>query len=778
MPTSRRVSLLALVAILAVSAAYAQKPSARPQEVFAPYWTSESGWDTELQLKNNLSSGSLTVTPVLRLASGEEIPLDPVTILSNMSTSVWVNEGLLKHSPSLLSQPGSYGSVVFRFTSFSAMNLYATVVPSIPGEPIAFPVRARPAPKGEAWVQSSRSGSLEGIWWQPRSGLKDVLAISNSSQGKINGTLSLFDAGGKHWSEPLSFAPYQTQRMSISDLLLKAGLSGSYGGIELNVPASARALAGVHFMYDEASQFSASLEMFSRDPNATIRERTGADATQWTLRAPMLALSAPDPVLGLPAGIALQPNILVRNTTANKISANIILSWRGDSTKGQVKLPGLDLAPFATQQLQIGAMQGQLGIPNDAHWALATLTATASPDDLVAIASSRDNSGRYHVDTEFSGTVTRHFVGGEWRYDSGHNQIVSVTNSGQKPADALLTVHYDGGEKTYEMQQRIQPGDEIVVNFADLIHNRVSDRKGNVLPADLAYGTYDVKDLSSGHGSLSVGALVLDKTWGYRAAVPSPDCCGFGSPLIDPSAVDLSVGGFETVGVDALDQCTNEQESIFTNITSWWSGNTAIAQVAKGQVTGVTAGTTTANGSGEIIECSGNTEYFQDVAPSAPVTVQVPNSLSVLSVTVLPDGPGPPDGCPASLNYGIKIDIKYQVLDQNGAAIQSAGMTPYENGTFFTGGGYSGNIGPVPGYPTSSLTTAADGTFHDVPLGICQAYPIGSAGLTSLQHITIIMPDGSAPGVRTQTFTVTAPGSQSFGHGSISNSIGDISATR
>jgi len=63
------------------------------------------------------------VTPVLRLASGEEIPLDRVTIAPNVSASVWVNEGLLKHAPSVLSQPGSYGSVVFRFISLSAMNL-------------------------------------------------------------------------------------------------------------------------------------------------------------------------------------------------------------------------------------------------------------------------------------------------------------------------------------------------------------------------------------------------------------------------------------------------------------------------------------------------------------------------------------------------------------------------------------------------------------------------------------------------------------------------------
>lgn len=265
------------MAAYAASTAYAEKPVRKPQESFAPYWTSEPGWDTELQLKNNLASGLLTVTPVLRLASGEEIPLDAVTIPSNVSISVWVNEALLKHSPAVLSLPGSYGSVAFRFTSFNAMNLYATAVPTMQGEPIAFPIRARPDPQAKTRADGSRPGSLEGIWWQPRPGLKDVLIISNSSPKKINGILSLFDAGGKRWSASLPFAPHQTQRIAVGDLLQKAGLNGSYGGIKLDVPASAPALNGAHFMYDEVSKFSASLEMFSRDPNATIHERTGTD---------------------------------------------------------------------------------------------------------------------------------------------------------------------------------------------------------------------------------------------------------------------------------------------------------------------------------------------------------------------------------------------------------------------------------------------------------------------------------------------------------------------
>jgi hypothetical protein len=122
-------------------------------------------------------------------------------------------------------------------------------------------------------------------------------------------------------------------------------------------------------------------------------------------------------------------------------------------------------------------------------------------------------------------------------------------------------------------------------------------------------------------------------------------------------------------------------------------------------------------------------------------------------------------------NYGIKIDIKYQVLDAAGAAIQDANMTPHETGTFFTGGNFDLDIGPVAGYPTSSKNTATDGTFHDVPFGACSPLPISDPGLTATQNITIIMSNGTSYPVRSQNWTVTAAGTINFGHGEIKNAI-------
>jgi hypothetical protein len=163
--------------------------------------------------------------------------------------------------------------------------------------------------------------------------------------------------------------------------------------------------------------------------------------------------------------------------------------------------------------------------------------------------------------------------------------------------------------------------------------------------------------------------------------------------------------------------------------------------------------------------------------------VQVPTSLQVLNVNVLPDGSGPPNGCPGSANYGIRVDIKYLVLDQNSPprAILSANMTPHEMVTLFDGETSDNDIGPVPGYPTSSHNTAPDGTFHDVPFGLCSNFPI--AGKNATQRIRMIW-NGISHEVRFQQFTVQAPGSASFGHGTITNFVfspgfgQDISASR
>jgi hypothetical protein len=55
------------------------QPASADQEQFISYWTTETGWRSKLELRNNTAS-DLTVTPALRTANGVETALGPVTI--------------------------------------------------------------------------------------------------------------------------------------------------------------------------------------------------------------------------------------------------------------------------------------------------------------------------------------------------------------------------------------------------------------------------------------------------------------------------------------------------------------------------------------------------------------------------------------------------------------------------------------------------------------------------------------------------------------------------
>jgi hypothetical protein len=148
---------------------------------------------------------------------------------------------------------------------------------------------------------------------------------------------------------------------------------------------------------------------------------------------------------------------------------------------------------------------------------------------------------------------------------------------------------------------------------------------------------------------------------------------------------------------------------------------------------------------------------------------QIPTSLKVLSVTVLPTGTTGNSGCAPGADYGIKVDITYQVLDQAGSAISKSGMKPLEV-VQFAGGSPAGPnpIGPT-GNSNSSATTANNGTFHDVPFGLCSP-----SAITNATQLQIIYIDSVQQKVRQNAVTYN---SSSSGHGSMSNG-GDLDTSR
>lgn len=198
--------------------------------------------------------------------------------------------------------------------------------------------------------------------------------------------------------------------------------------------------------------------------------------------------------------------------------------------------------------------------------------------------------------------------------------------------------------------------------------------------------------------------------------------------------------------------------------------NIAVSNISVSSSTQITATFTPANAA----SAGGNQTVTVTVngltSSSQTFFVQIPTSLSVISIPVITDGS--PGGCTAATDFGISIDVKYQVLDQESPpqAIQSTNMTPFEDDTFPGNIQRSNNTCPS-SVPDCTVNTASDGSYHDAPVGACNS--VALSNYTETQIISILV--GSAKyQVRNHSLTINS--SQS-GHGTISDGI-DINVTR
>jgi hypothetical protein len=559
-------------------------------EQIAPYWTAESGWHTELQLRNNLAAESLVVMPSLRTADGTETTLNPVTLLPGEVQSVNLNEALAAVNSSLAGQANAYGSIVMRYNSKASRNLYASVMVHDTGYPIMYHIDAMIQAPGYV------TGSREGIWWLPTKSTRDYLVLTNQSDHPLQGTLWLYDAAGRSWNQPLKLGTKQMQRLSVRQLVTSAGFWGQYGGIKVEMPQGAGSLDTVHIVYDELAGFSATLKMFDYDPRTKLEARDYAGKGRWTTRAPMLALTNPDPILALPAKTVLQPMLLIRNTTAKSVKVDLSLHWRNASADGRGTLPELTLAPFEIRKVDIQEVQNKGTIPLDAYWAQVTMMTDTLPDEVMAVAASYDATLRYGAQTPFSDQLIAHLEGGQWQVDANHTSLIAAGNGGDKPAKAALTFFYDQGRKQYRLEHTIAADDQWWVDIGQLIRSQIPDKNGSTLPAGLTSGAYQLREISEPQQDLLYeGKVITDKTFGH-ATYGCMVCCGYGGdaglPFLveDPTGVDVANTNY--VDVYGTNACTGNPDPLDSYFPAWSSLDTSILTASSYSVTGVALGST------------------------------------------------------------------------------------------------------------------------------------------------------------------------------------------
>jgi hypothetical protein len=639
-----------------------------------------------LQLRNNLQKSALTVDVALRLTDGTEVLLPSVTVPANDVKLVDLRQELTTASPQLIGSAGAFGSLVFRYTSLSTSNLYASAMIHLDGQPIEYHVDAFHV------GGSAGPGDYDGTWWAPQATVNQFLVLGNYAKQQASASITLFsDTGARASTTNFPLGPGQTERVDLQAAIKQAGLTGTYGGLSIHC-SNAVAIFPFQFIYDETSGFSSLMKLHRHYP--------GDKPSQVTLRAAMVALSNPDPALKFPAGTSLTARVFVRNTTNQKLPVNVVANWRSPAGSGLAVLSKPVLQPQQTTLLDLSAMQSSSILPPDADWAGVSLQFYGREGDVAAISSSYDKSWKYGLQSPFTTQLAGLWMGGMWHADNLQNSLITTGNGGTAPTLALLKINFASGSY-YIRSKLLAPGEQLWVDVGDLKQRQVPDAKGNVIPLAANSGTYEIQDLRDPQvGSLFEAKLTVDKTFGH-AAYGCALCCGDDYAWLDPDPFYTGVGSGGQDDLWGLNKCYGTESDLTGISYGWTSSNTAVATMGpnKGWVNGISAGKSTITGyfNARLEDGTGRCT-FQPVGGSGGGTVQQLGSFSISVIST------PVTGETNSVVSGQSAQVTVKALDLAGIV-----MTPYRGTVHFSS---TDSHATLPSDYTFTATDAGVHTFN------------------------------------------------------------------
>ena len=414
---------------------------------------------------------------------------------------------------------------------------------------------------------------------------------------------------------------------------------------------------------------------------------------------------------------------------------------------------------------------------DDVQDAGVDITYSGAPGAIIAKLTSFDAASNLTFDTPIKdpqGGMYRSSGSHPWRLDGTFDTVVALKNVLPRAVNAMVVLRFRDGQYTLP-RIALDPFQTVSINLREIIAAKKKDLDGNA-PPNAKIGK--VLWFQEEPDSLIGRAEIYDVQTGIAGSFSCFYPCSCSRPTFSPSASDtwlipssftIPYLGTRPIATDQRRyDCNGINVGTFdiTSSTIFSSGNSGILRFTSNTVQAVGVGSTTFQGQApRDTEQPPNCPVQSQANPGGNGIVQVPGSLRVVSATSI--------GCSGNLNYGIQVDIKYQVLDQESSPqpIAASGMTPWEQGTYLSGGSFGPTqLGPA---------TAADGTFHDSPVGYCQFFPYTGTGLAGQQQITIRW-NGGAYVVRNNNWTETIPsGSAGYGHGTISNGIGnDVNVKR
>jgi hypothetical protein len=729
-----------------------QLPAAQ-HALAASYYSVGDGLGATLTL-NNKGSAALAAQLTLFGLGGESLDLPPVTVEGGSHRVVDLREHAAAGSPF---EQGSLHVVYYG----RALEM---------GAQVKLVDAARGLIFDEQLVEPAAmfaSPQLETVWWIPSRKSDVRLVLSNTSDSGL-AVSAVVDGVTPKLKEAssLTLAPHETRVLRVpQDLTDKRGAAlAEAGGVSLRHSGAAGALLARALIQEPQTGYSAVAE-FTDPQTAKSSELHGAG-----LR------------LGEAGGERLEPVVVARNTRNTETVLGGRLSYAlADGSMGHVDLPETRLAAGEARVVHVAGGPGLQ--PQAVASAGLEFEYSGGPGAVVMSALSRSRSGRqvFRVPLIDPVALPSSTGGYPWYIEGSSSTVVYVKNVTDQPRQFRPFILYDGGTYMPDLKT-VEPGQTVTLDVRALRDGQVPDANGQTIPRAATRGQVQWSMTGRENHVLIGRAEQADAARGLSSSYACANCCP--NEFFDGWVTPGDIVGYEddTSQFTAMQRDTNCYGQLYpprmADVAYYESTDPAVASCtyngfATAQLPGFTSIVATWTADAWWYWGGGYCEYtpVEVLAEAFCEVLQNPASLSVISVTKLPDSTDPSvHGCVNTSDTGIKVGVKFQVKDRRGEDIQRSDMIPQEKVTDTSFNG-TDQGDPVPNWsdigPSRITGTArftdAQGQFLDAAYGFCWHSPFDTYKFK--QQISILI--GSRRfNVRTNNVTVTGT---SVGHGTISN---------
>src|SRR5262245_8290080 len=627
--------------------------------VHIPYFIESDDMTSILTLNNNMNDMA-TATVTLFNMKGQSLTLPPIELAPQLPARF--DLGQLAKNPDF-----SSGNVQISFNGLS-MGITSQVSVISAAHRVAFE-------SVEDEAMDFSSSRLDAILCLPNAETHGRIALTNTTAAPIAVTAAAHNGDQNH-QRRITLDPHETELVEANEFLESGGDGPPRATVlTLQHNGSPGALMATGFAISEETGFSCNFPFV--DPSTVVSAK---------LAGAHVRMGLPKPNGGFPSGTSFSAPLVLANVGGQQTQATVWVDYTIDSVPHRIQVGVASLAPGQVSQLELSQALASRGILPPLDDAGIDVAYTGPVGTVIGRLTSFDQTGDFAFEVPVKDPLAGMSRSGgyPWRLDGGYTTVVHLKNTINAEVRALVQVRYEGGNYNPD-RIRLGPFQTVAIDIRGLRDAQQKDLRGGVMPPDVESG--QIVWFEQTPGSLIGRAEVANVGGGVASSFGCGEFCGPGLSLssLSPSSTTMAVGdsGVPFTPKESDMDCSGAPPYApypASNV-SWSSTDTTVATVAQdGTVTAVGGGTASILATWTVTtwDCSLCQSSSTTTTAGGDIAVQVPTSLYVGSVTTLTTGNSGDYGCTTSQDWGIKVNVQYQVKDQNGQDIRTSALEPQE----------------------------------------------------------------------------------------------------